>query len=77
MPMAFEPPPTQAMIALGKLAFRLQNLRPGFASDHFVEVAHHRRIGMRAQHAAQQIMRGADIGDPVAHGLVDGVFQGA
>ena len=32
---------------------------------------------MRAQHAAQQVMRGANIGDPVAHGLVDRVFQGA
>ena len=32
---------------------------------------------MRAEHAAEQVMRGADVGDPVAHGLVDGVFQGA
>ena len=32
---------------------------------------------MRAQHAAQQIVRGANVGHPVAHGLVDGVFQRA
>ena len=32
---------------------------------------------MRSQHAAQKVMRGADIGHPVAHGFVDGVLQGA
>ena len=32
---------------------------------------------MRSQHAAEQVMRGADVGDPVAHGFVDGVFQRA
>ena len=32
---------------------------------------------MRPQHAAQQVMRGADIGDPVAHRLVDRVLQRA
>ena len=32
---------------------------------------------MRPEHAAQQIMRGADIGHPVAHGFVDGVLQSA
>ena len=30
---------------------------------------------MRAQHAAQQIVRVADVGHPVAHGLIDGIFQ--
>ena len=61
----------------GQFAFGFENLRAGFASDDFVEVAHHGRIRMRAQHAAQQIMRGANVGDPVAHGFVDGVFQRA
>ena len=42
-----------------------------------MEVAHHRRIGMRAQHAAQQVVRGANVGHPVAHGFVDGVLQRA
>ena len=32
---------------------------------------------MRAEHAAEQVMRAADVGDPVAHGFVDGVLQGA
>ena len=58
-----------------QLAFGLENLRSRFAPDHFVKVAHHGRIRMRAQHAAQQVMRGAHVGDPVAHGFVDRVFQ--
>ena len=32
---------------------------------------------MRAQHAAKQVVRGAHVGHPVAHGLVDRIFQGA
>ena len=61
----------------GQLAFGLENLRAGFAPDHFVKVAHHGGIGMRAEHAAQQVVRGTDVGHPVAHGFVDGVFQSA
>ena len=30
---------------------------------------------MRSQHAPQQVVGGADIGDPVAHGLIDRVFE--
>src|SRR5579864_5035373 len=30
---------------------------------------------MRSEHAAQQIVRGADVGDPVAHRLVDSILQ--
>ena len=61
----------------GKLAFGLENLCPRFLPDHAVEVAHHGRIRMRPQYAAEQVVRGADVRDPVTHGLVDGVFQGA
>ena len=39
--------------------FCFEDLRAGFAADDSVEVADHRRIGMRSQHAAEQIMRGA------------------
>ena len=73
--MEFDPPPTQAMIAVGQLALSLQNLRPRLAADHSMKIAHHRRIRMRAQHAAQQVVRGAHVGHPVAHGFVDRVFQ--
>ena len=63
--------------SLRKFAFGFENLRAGFASDDAMEVAHHGWIGMRSEHAPEQVMRGADIGDPVAHGFVDGVFEGA
>ena len=62
---------------VGQFAFGFQNLRAGFASDDAVKIAHHGGIRMRAQHAAEQVMRGADVGDPVAHGFVDGVFERA
>ena len=32
---------------------------------------------MRAENRAEQIMRGAHVRDPVAHGFVDGIFQRA
>ena len=31
---------------------------------------------MRAECAAEEVVGGADVGDPVAHGLADGVFEG-
>src|SRR5437762_2936054 len=58
-----------------KLPFSLQNLRPGFAANHRMKIADHGGIRMSAQHTAQQVMSVADIGDPVAHCLVDGVLQ--
>src|ERR1017187_335702 len=39
-----------------KLAFCLEYLLAGFLADDAVEVAHHGGIGMRAQHASQQVM---------------------
>jgi len=61
----------------GQTVFLLENLRARFAADHAVEVAHHDRVRMRAKDAAKAVVRGADVGDPVAHRLVDGVFQRA
>ena len=48
MPMAFEPPPTQADEQVRQAAFALQHLGAGLIADHRLEIAHHRRIGMRA-----------------------------
>src|SRR5450631_328976 len=62
---------------VGKFAFGFADLDACFASDDAMEVAHHGRIGMRSEHAAEQVVRGAYVGDPVAHGFVDGVFEGA
>src|SRR5262245_26728692 len=61
----------------GQLAFRLQDLRPRLPSDDRVEIAHHGRIRMRPKHAAQEVMRVADVGHPVAHGFIDGIFERA
>src|SRR5258708_3282162 len=58
-----------------QFAFRLQNLRAGFAPDHGMEIADHGGIRMRAERAAQQVVRGPHVGDPVAYGFIDGVFQ--
>ena len=74
--MALLPPPTHAKMASGRRPSACQNLAR-FVSDHAMEVAHHGRIGMRAERRAQQIVRGRDVGDPIAHGLADGVFQRA
>ena len=52
-----------------------QNLGTRLAADHAMELAHHHRVGMRAEHRAQQIMRVRDVRHPVAHGFVDGVLQ--
>ena len=77
MPMALLPPPTQATMAVGRRAGELEELRARLASDHRLELAHHQRIGMRTEHGAQQVVGVRDVGDPVAHRLVDGVLQRA
>ena len=75
--MALEPPPTQAMMAVGRRPSFSRICRAGFVADDAMEVAHHGRIRVRAEDAAEQIVRRADVGHPVAHGFVDGVFEGA
>ena len=44
-------------------------------ADHRLEVAHHRRIGVRAGRRADQVVGVVDVGDPVAQGLVHGVLE--
>src|SRR5258706_5825812 len=56
----------------GQTLFRGEDLRAGFAADAGVKIADHGRIRMRAENGAEQIMRGTNVGDPVAHGFVDG-----
>src|SRR5690348_6200167 len=58
-----------------QLAFSLHNLLASLLPDHAMKIANHGRIRMRSQHASQQIVRCADVGDPVAHGFVDRIFQ--
>ena len=55
----------------------LLDLRARFFTDDLVEFANHQRIGMRPQRRAQQIVRGRNVRHPIAHGLADGIFEGA
>ena len=60
-----------------QLALGLENLGLRLAPNHLMKVAHHGGIRVCPQYTAEQVMRAADIGHPIAHGLVDGVFEGA
>ena len=52
-----------------------QHLFPGLAPDDALEVADHGRIGVRPRRRADDVEGVADVRDPVAHGLVHGLFQ--
>ncbi len=60
---------------VGKPALRVHDLLAHLVADHRLEVAHHRRIGMRAGRRADDVVGGLDIRDPVAQRLVQGVLQ--
>ena len=60
----------------GQALFGGEDLLAGFAADNGLKIANHRRIRMRAENGAEKIVRSANVGDPIAHGFVDGVFQG-
>ena len=47
-------------------AFEFEHLRPRLLADHALEVAHHRRIGMRAGDGADAIIGVMDVGHPIA-----------
>src|ERR1039458_3838761 len=54
--------------------FLCQYLPARFVADDTLEIPHHHRVRMRAIDGAEDVMRGTDVGDPVAPGLVDGFF---
>ena len=62
---------------VGQPAGLLQALLARLPADDRLEVADHERKGMRPDDAADDVMGVLDRGHPVAHGLVDGVAQGA
>ena len=61
----------------GQTLFRSKDLCAGFAANAGMKIAHHRRIRMRAKNGTEKVVRSTDVGDPVAHGFIDGVFQSA
>ena len=60
---------------VGQAVFGANHLLLRLNRNDAVEIANHHRVGMRTISRAQNIMRVAHIGHPIAHGLVDGLFQ--
>ncbi len=54
-----------------------ENLLARFAANDHLKITHHRGVRMRAENGAEKIVRGSNVGDPIAHGFVDGVFERA
>ena len=61
----------------GKTLFDSQNLLAGFAADDHLKIADHSGIGMRSEDRAKKIVGGANVGDPIAHGFIDGILERA
>ena len=61
---------------IGQPAFGLLHLLAGLVADDRLEIAHHRRIGMRAGDRADHVKGVLDMRDPVAQRLVHRVLQG-
>ena len=75
MPIALEPPPTQAQHDVGQPADEVEHLLARLDADDAVEVADHLGERVRAGHGAEDVVRRRDVGDPVAQRLVDGVLE--
>mmetsp|Transcript_14468 Transcript_14468/g.31799 ORF Transcript_14468/g.31799 Transcript_14468/m.31799 type:complete len:665 (+) Transcript_14468:311-2305(+) len=58
-----------------ELAGLLEHLPANFLAHDGLEVADDGGEGVGSDGGADEVVGGADIGDPVAHGLVDGVFK--
>jgi len=58
----------------GEALFGSEDLFAGFATDDGLKIADHRWVRMRAKHGSEEIVCAADIGNPIAHGFVDGIL---
>ena len=74
-PIAFDPPPTQAITASGSRPAMASTCSLRLHPDDPLEVAHHGRERVRAHHRADAVVAGVDRGHPVAERLVDGVLE--
>src|SRR5271169_2179453 len=52
---------------IGKTANLIERLDAHLVTDNAVKIAHHHGVGMRAEGGAEQVVRGFDIGNPIAH----------
>ena len=60
-----------------RLAAELLNtLTLYFAADHTLEITHQHRVRVRPRRGTDDVESIIDVGYPVAHGFVHGVFQG-
>ena len=75
MPIALEPPPTQAITRVGQRALGGERLLARLVADHPLQVADQRRIGRRADRRADHVVGGRDVGDPVADRGADRLLQ--
>ena len=66
----------QATSVSGQPPLGLDDLLARLAADHRLEIAHHRRIGVRAGDRADHVERVVDMRDPVAQRVVHRVLQG-
>eukprot|EP00123_Amoebidium_parasiticum_P018300 comp24164_c0_seq1/m.44071 comp24164_c0_seq1/g.44071 ORF comp24164_c0_seq1/g.44071 comp24164_c0_seq1/m.44071 type:complete len:327 (+) comp24164_c0_seq1:222-1202(+) len=54
---------------------RLEHLLTGLLADDRLKVAHNHGEWIGPNHRPNQVVRGGDVCDPVAHGLVNGILQ--
>ena len=69
MPIAFEPPPTQAITASGSRPSAARICARASLADHPLQLADELGIGRRPDAGADQVVGGLDVGDPVADRL--------
>ena len=60
---------------VGQTSRRLEHLLARLAADHRLEVADHHGVRMGPDHAADDVMRVGDVGDPVADRLADRLLE--
>ena len=60
---------------VGQPPFDPEQLGRRLVADDALEVAHEHRIRVRAHRRAEAVVRGLDVGDPVAQGLADGILE--
>ena len=75
IPIAFEPPPTQATTASGQRALRLEQLLARLAADHRLQLAHDLGIRRRPDARADHVVGRLDVRDPVADRLARRLLQ--
>ena len=61
-------------IELGQHARHLGN---ALGADHALKVAHHHGVGVRAGNGTNDVKSIVHIGDPVAHGFIQSIFEGS